>query len=459
MADIEFRYLDEKPENTTTSKGDGNLIPKEVSQLGSKIRTEIPKYVPEEVISPAQSGVDIAENTLKSSVFPSMVGPLSQRMVERPAMENIVGAAGAYSPIATGVSMAIGAALDSPKGVELTKTAQSELSNGVFTNKELVESLDMLGRATNIYGKEALNGASYLAKTMPRGVFHDVVKTLAQVGSYSATDTAVKYVAKKLAMTELGKTIGNLKDPIGFDSKVRNRLFESKRNVYDKFGKEINDFTAKNPQKTVNLRGIFEQLNDDASAAVNGELINPSLRKEVLSAAKSTKNNLLLDLLENPENASSLTLKDVQEIKNSITQIPSIARKLRSGKFADFRPGDRYLLDLVDDLNNEIIQLHPGMSEVKDMFADYMYKYHQVKGYFSPKSLLQKLRNGFTNEVVYKFTKDVLDDSALVKQIDNFRRASKVIKFGQRIGMAGASIYALKKTLGSLRRGGESENE
>ena len=161
---------------------------------------------------------------------------------------------------------------------------------------------------------------------------------------------------------------------------------------------------------------------------------NPGLASDINSILRRIKDpqkaSFIKNLIDNPENARNLTLRQVQELKTIIQQSPSIAGKLKQGKFADWKSGDLELLDLVDDIKLAQSELFPEIAQVREPYANYMSAYKEVKNYFKPKSLLGKMRTGFGNEEIEQMIKVVLPKDT-VKEIGAFKGLSKGIKIGK----------------------------
>jgi len=241
------------------------------------------------------------------------------------------------------------------------------------------------------------------------------------------------------------RNIKNVKDPVQFSKTVRKTFFDVKRKVGDEFEKGITTLSKANPEKRIDLSAEVQYLKDAIDDTVN----NPGLGSQVKSTIRSIRNpekaKVIQGMIENPMNAKDLTLAQAQEIKNMIQQAPAIATKLKQGKFADWKPGDLELLDLIDDIKLAQSEVFPEMAQVRKPYAEFMNNYKNVKNMFKPGALLNKMRSGFGDEEIQSMVKAILPQDTL-KAIRGFRRTGKALKIG-------AGITGLLTAEELIRRG------
>ena len=248
-------------------------------------------------------------------------------------------------------------------------------------------------------------------------------------------------------LQRINQSFKNIKNPIDFAKKVRTNLFQTKRGVGDVFEEGIKTLSEANPTKTIDLSDQIYQVKGAIADVEN----NPGLASEVNSVIRRIKNpqkaSFVQTLIDDPENARNLTLAQVQDIKNTIQQAPSIATKLKQGKFADWKAGDLELLDLVDEIKLAQSELFPEeMALIRKPYAEYMSAYREVKNYFKPKVLLDRMRTGFGNEEIEQMVKVVLPKD-IYKQIKGFRKTGKTIKWGAATIGAGTGLWGTQKIL------------
>lgn len=248
-------------------------------------------------------------------------------------------------------------------------------------------------------------------------------------------------------LQEINQAFKNVKNPVEFAKKVRANLFQSKKQVGDAFEEGVRSLSEANLTTTINLSPQMQYIKDASDDAIN----NPGLKSEINSVVRKIKNpeksKFIQDLIDNPQNASNLTLQQSQDIKTIIQQAPSIATKLKQGKFADWKSGDLELLDLVDEIKLAQSELFPEMAQVREPYANYMGAYREVKNYFKPKILLDRMRKGFGNEEIENMIKIVLPKET-VKSIKGFRRLDLIKRNTGKVVGLGLGVEATRRILG-----------
>lgn len=253
---------------------------------------------------------------------------------------------------------------------------------------------------------------------------------------------------RELPFNNLIQNLKNIKNPVKFAKNVRSSMFETKRQVGRDFGNAIDRLSNANLSKKVDISDSMNRL----KIALDDIENNPGLRSEINSIVRKIKNpedsKMILDLINNPEKATDLTLAQVQRVKNTIQNAPSIATKLKQGKFANWTSGDTELLDLIDDIKLAQSDVFPEMAEIRKPFAEYMQNYNEVKNMFKPRSLLNKIQGGFGNKEIEQMAKATMPEKTY-KQIKGYRRTRNTLKAARNLAATGVGIEAIRRLLGN----------
>lgn len=230
--------------------------------------------------------------------------------------------------------------------------------------------------------------------------------------------------------------IKDVKNPIKFSQNVRESLFNKKAQMGKDFEQGLNALSESKPNERVDLSDQFYMI----KSAMKDQENNPGLAGEINSVVRKIKNPKLAgqvkDLIENPDNAKNLTLQESNDIKTAIQQSTSLSGKMGQGRFAQYKPGDLEMLDLVDEIKLAQAENFPELSKIRKPYAEYMNNYRQVKNMFKPGRLISKMKNGFGDDEIEAMVKHVLPD-ATSKEIRNYRNSLKslnLLKWGAGIG-------------------------
>lgn len=324
-------------------------------------------------------------------------------------------------------------------------------------------------RNFDLYGNNPLANAKAIAEGTTQGIMANVADMVTSPVAQISQMKGVQQLGTALANTKAGKAVGNvmnadvikslrggvnriarninnIKDPAKFGQEVRGSLFEAKRAVGKTFENDLNALVNKNPDGRINLSNELGMMKN----AVDNQAENPGLAQQINAVIRKIKNpedaKLLNEIIQDPNKASSLTLKQSQSIKNAIEKAPAIASKLKMGKFAQYTDGERELLDLVANVKNAQLEVFPGLADIRKPYAEYMQNYNQVKNMFKSSSLLNKVRSGFGNEEIQQIINSVLPEKTIA-DIRGFRNAEEVVRImkqgaGWLIGIgAGKAIY------------------
>jgi len=296
--------------------------------------------------------------------------------------------------------------------------------------------------AGQISPKQAITGIREVAID-PRTYMIPAGKGAEILGSKIKGSAPIRFVKN------IAQNIRNVKNPVQFAQNVRARFFDTKKQVGRAFEKGIQDLSKQYPDRSIDLSDEFLGMKKALDDSIN----NPGLASEVKSIIRRIRNpkqaKLLQDLIKNPDKAKQLTLNQAQDIKVAVQQAPSIKTKLAQGKFANWKPGEMELLDLLDDIRLAQSEIFPEMAQVRAPYAKYMENYKVVKNMFKPTQLLGKIRKGFGNEEVEAMVKAVLPEDVF-NAIKGYRSTVKSIKSGLKLGLAGVGIEATRRMLNKI---------
>lgn len=241
----------------------------------------------------------------------------------------------------------------------------------------------------------------------------------------------------------------NVKDPATFAQSVRNSLFSQKQQVGKNFGDAVEKLSQANPNVGVDLSEPAQSLKNAMADQEN----NPGLAGQINGIIRGVKDpdkaKLITEIIEDPSKAKNLTLQQSNDIKTAIQNSPSIATKLKQGKFAQYTPGDLEVLDLLDNVKLKQGEVFPELAEIRKPYADYMQNYNQVKNMFKPGTLIGKIKNGFGDEEKTSMVQHVLP-GATSDQIDNVRKIlslGKTAKVAAGVGASGIGVDYLARKL------------
>lgn len=329
------------------------------------------------------------------------------------------------------------------------------------------KSLEDMAREKSLAGKDVPAATSRPYDANLGDVQDTALKNavLAQVGDQATTPA--NYAGAALIkgggqlLGDVGKGIGdllegakNVKDPAAFAQNVRSALFTQKQQVGKNFGNAVEKLSQANPNVGVDLSEPAQSLKNAMADQEN----NPGLAGQVKSIVRGIKDpdkaKLINDIIDDPSKASNLTLQQSNDIKTAIQNSPSIASKLKQGKFAQYTPGDLEVLDLLDNVKLKQGEVFPELADIRKPYAEYMQNYNQVKNMFKPGTLIGKIKNGFGDEEKTAMVQHVLP-GATSDQIDNVRKilslGNTAKSVGKEVGKAipyigtGAAIGALIK--------------
>jgi hypothetical protein len=250
-------------------------------------------------------------------------------------------------------------------------------------------------------------------------------------GALSASETNQGRVVNTLAGAGLGaagagiskagqalKQAGTEAGQVKFAEGIRSKLFEAKEGATKKFGKALEGLSQKHPEKMVSLRNVVDQARAESVYEPN---LNSAINR--IPALKT--------LVENPELANNVTLKEAQHIINNLnTKLP------RQIGFNDIP-----VADLRTDIRAAQLEAFPEMSKVRGDYAAIKKNYDLIKGRIKEGGLVNSLKTKFGDPEKNTAFKKLVDKDT-VKAVDSFRRSSKALR-ASGLGAKGYALYEL----------------
>lgn len=233
-------------------------------------------------------------------------------------------------------------------------------------------------------------------------------------------------IAKNLHRATLGK--------VPFAEKVQTAVANKLTNLRDAFGENITSLMKKSPEKSVDMSDVVNQAN--AAAA-----FSPQMKYLV------EKSPMLKRLLNNPELAKTVPLRESQDILNEYKA--NIPKGVLSGRNADIN--DAPALDVIHKIHDAQLAPFPEMAAARARYKAVLDNYDPVKSKFGEGRLLGAMENKFGDEQLNKRAKAFLDDPKLWKEINSYRRVRReigAVKAAAGIGsVAGGVILAGKAAI------------
>lgn len=315
--------------------------------------------------------------------------------------------------------------------------------------RPLVAPVAFVGSSIGQLAGQAVDPATYVNPLTILGLGASTTASKAAIGSVvnSPVGKAVgNFITKKRELPNPSEfvsnalqNLSNVKDPVDFAQSLRSNIFIKKQAMGEQFQQGIIDNMAKYPKAKVDLKDEFYGI----KGAIKNIEENPGFSSQIKSIISKTtdpkKGRLLQKLIDNPDEAANLTLKEAQDIKTAINQAPAISSKLKQGKFAQYTPADLELLDLSHSVTAKQVDAFPEFAQTKGIYKDYIQNYNQVKNSFKPSVFLNKIRNGFGNEEVEKALKMAIGEDNY-NSIKGFQNTTKLINAGKKIGVGAAGV-------------------
>lgn len=145
-----------------------------------------------------------------------------------------------------------------------------------------------------------------------------------------------------------------------FFNKALQAVNVGKKKLSSNFAKSISDLAEKYPNNRVDLREPLKQIKK-----MLGEVGEDNLVPQLATAVRRSPR--LTDVVNNPENALNLTLKEALDLKNAITSTTnSITKKAIQGKST---PNERVVFEILDTIDSKITTPFPEMVNIRQVYS------------------------------------------------------------------------------------------
>ena len=408
-----------------------SFIPEEVSAMGKGIESVVAEQY--------RPALKMAAETIKSQAFQPVIGFGSKLTLEDPELV----ARTSYTIMAP-ASMVLGQVskflvnqgLQSEKGAELLDSALMKAQENV--KKQIKSQTPSVFNPLFDRGVDA--SRNWIANLTNEEAHSTIVNLSEMVGAGAS--------AKILAGTKWGGTLFDvpipgkgflqtrqatklaLQNPANFSREVRGVVLQNKHEKTKAITNAIDGFTKQNPDVGVDISEPMDNLRqvlaDPDSAA--------DLRRILGAITRKSKNQTLKNLLDNPELAKAVNMRQLQDLKNSIEFFPSIQSKINKGAWDKVTLGEQDLLNLVDDIKLVQTDAIPQLKGARQAFSAFMEDYKAVRPLLSEKVLEKQLRANFsgqTGEVVERIAKTIPEP--LRNKISAFSNASTRIENSKKL--------------------------
>jgi hypothetical protein len=207
---------------------------------------------------------------------------------------------------------------------------------------------------------------------------------------------------------------------VNFLSKVRDAIQSTPRAARSQFADDLlrlnNEAISAGKPSSVNVRGMV----DDLLGQIQNEEVGGSVRRAIRTSPKLQK------MLNNPQTAENLTLKESQELLNEVKSVLSNAKLGGSGN----RPTDIPLYeDVINEITDAQLSTHPEFAKTKTMYGDVMNDYRLIKNKIKPGSLSKNIKSKFGDKEVFAAVSRLLEKNPdVLKQMSGFRTVDAIKK-------------------------------
>lgn len=224
--------------------------------------------------------------------------------------------------------------------------------------------------------------------------------------------------AVKMVPTALSANYGVGYKADTFANSVNEAFVKTHTIAVNKFGGDLEKWAVKNPNKSVDLTALVNELKSDTelSKQTAGRILNKTPKLDAL--------------IKDPNLVGSVSLKDSQEIVNHLRT------KLKSGGYE--------IQEAINNVKGSQLAAFPEMAETNAAYAEFIEPYKQVKNYFKVNKILPGIENKFGGAQGNVRVEKILPKE-IFKQINAYRAAVKAtnpIKTVARGLMGGAGRFA-----------------
>lgn len=247
----------------------------------------------------------------------------------------------------------------------------------------------------------AIGGAIVGGVLPPEKDFMDWQNRKSQTGMGAGLGAAVPLAGSAL------KNIGKLlpKGAVQFADDIRGQLSKAKSDAVSKFGSRLEELSKNNPEKSVSLRELVNQINSN---------IDDYSQQAKIAFKSNPKFN---KMLSDPTLADSVTLKDAQEIINTFnTKIP------KNIKYTHLD-----ILDTINDVKAAQLDAFSEMATARQEYAAFKQPYDLVKGQFKVGKLLGNIERNFNDPELRNAVNTLLPKEA-ISEMGGYRNTVKTLR-------------------------------
>lgn len=279
-----------------------------------------------------------------------------------------------------------------------------------FTAKQIVGGANSAINALTLGASEAIAGA--FGKTLiPSETTPEVQGIGAGIGSIIPVGTLIKSgkaVADIAGQSIIGKSIGratSLKQANKYAEDLQREFVGIKKAATSSWAKSVDELSNANPDKTISLRNIIDDIKS------NLEQMTPEARNVFRKTPK------LKELIDNPELANNVTLKDTQDIINYIqTKVPS-----------NIRANTLDIVDTLSDIRASQLDAFPEMANIRADYAKIAEPWRNIKNNFKFNNTLNAIQQDFGGDQA-KFAVEQLFSPETIREMGGYKNAAKSVK-------------------------------
>lgn len=208
-----------------------------------------------------------------------------------------------------------------------------------------------------------------------------------------------------------------------FGQKVRSAYSDISKTLMGEFDDAMTKLEATQPNTTINIRNVIERAKLIAQE-------DPAVARRLDSAVRRAfpKGDVTLaELLNNPDLANQVTLRQSQQVIASLKAVPSLPGKLakQGSSYTDI---DMELLDMAKDIRHAQLEAFPQFKESVSKYASVSDALRKTKKFFTERSLEGSVKGGFGSAEEEKIVGEILPNN--VMQAIKDARLGQSIKHG-----------------------------
>lgn len=222
-----------------------------------------------------------------------------------------------------------------------------------------------------------------------------------------------------------GVRLGGRKGQVKLANSIRQTFFGSKRAAGEAFEEGLDAISLKNPARRGNAEFAMSEFIKDLEA-------NPAAKAMANSVKKKSK--VLNRLLDNPEMAQDLTIKEMQDLKSDIRNVPALRGKIGRGKFGNYTENDIPFIDLLDDVKKAQLDAFPEMADINKAYGEVLNRYKRVKHRFKEDHLISNIKKNFGGDPETLDAVERMLNPKVMQRIGGFRVIETLLKAAGIIG-------------------------